>query len=230
MEYIFLDDGKRREILRVTIATMKRNDIAATILAVTGAIFAQISLDISMNIHSIRIFDTGIFVISSRAIVTMTTIFLVCLIFRRYWYELKYDQIRDMADIQDQICTGRRGKYLILEVLVNMLHSPPMADFVLEMPEQEGTSLYSLDLLLTLCTLFRFYWIFRMYFFYSYWNNEKSEKICNENSTFGGVPFAIKCEMENKPYRLLILAAITSVIFFGLAIRTCEYPYMAKSG
>ena len=69
-----------------------------------------------------------------------------------------------------------------------------------------------------------------MYFFYSSWNNERAEKICNENLTFGGVPFAIKCEMQDNPYRVLILTALTSVIFFGLAIRTCEFGYMHESG
>ena len=114
---------------------------------------------------------------------------------------------------------------MYMELIFCAIHTPPKAQYLFQMVEQFGKTTYSLDLILTLCTLFRIYWVFRLYFFYSAWNDEKSEKICNENATFGGISFAIKCEMKDRPYRLLVLIATSTVLVLGFAIRTCEYPY-----
>jgi hypothetical protein len=83
---------------------------------------------------------------------------------------------------------------------------------------------------LTLVTLFRFYLMWRVFARYSYWNDEKAEKICHQCHTFGGTSFAIKCELKERPYTILLVAILSSIFIFGYAIRAAELPYQEQAG
>lgn len=81
---------------------------------------------------------------------------------------------------------------------------------------------YTLDMIFTLITLIRFYLMWRVFARYSYWNDEKAEKICHQCHTFGGTSFAIKCELKERPYTILLVAILSSIFIFGYAIRAAE--------
>lgn len=72
--------------------------------------------------------------------------------------------------------------------------------------------------------------MWRVFTRYSYWNDEKAEKICHECHTFGGTSFAIKCELKERPYTILLVAIVISIFIFGFALRAAELPYMEVSG
>lgn len=82
-----------------------------------------------------------------------------------------------------------------------------------------------MDMVLTLFTLFRFYLMWRVFARYSYWNDEKAEKICHDCHTFGGTRFAIKCELKERPYTIILVTILGSIFIFGYAIRAAEMPY-----
>lgn len=77
-------------------------------------------------------------------------------------------------------------------------------------------------MLLQLFTLFRFYWMWRVFSRYSYWNDEKAEKICKKCHTFGGNRFALKCELKERPYSIIFTAVVSSIFIFGFALRAAE--------
>lgn len=85
--------------------------------------------------------------------------------------------------------------------------------------------MYTLDMFLTLFTLSRFYLMWRIFTSYSYWNDSRAEQICNECRTFGGTFFAIKCELKERPYTILIVMILISIFVFGFAMRAAEVPY-----
>lgn len=111
---------------------------------------------------------------------------------------------------------------MILEMIVCGIHSPPFINVSFEIPQGDDSIPYSLDVFLTLITLFRFYLMWRVFARYSYWNDEKAEKICHECHTFGGTSFAIKCELKERPYTILLVAILTSIFIFGYAMRAAE--------
>ena len=77
-------------------------------------------------------------------------------------------------------------------------------------------------MVLTLFPLIRFYLMWRVFTRFSYWNDEKAEKIGQECHTFGGTVFAIKCELKERPYTILTVAILTSIFIFGYAMRAAE--------
>ena len=97
-----------------------------------------------------------------------------------------------------------------------------MVNAIVNVPQQSDVIPYSLDMLLTLVTLSRFYLMMRVFARYSYWNDEKAEKICHQYHAFGGTGFAIKCELKERPYTILLVAILVSIFVFGYAIRAAE--------
>jgi hypothetical protein len=68
----------------------------------------------------------------------------------------------------------------------------------------------------------RVYIVWRIFTFYSSWNGEKADEICTQCLTDGGVGFALKAELKDRPYTLLGVSIIISIFVFGLAMRTAE--------
>jgi hypothetical protein len=71
----------------------------------------------------------------------------------------------------------------------------------------------------------RIYFIWRIFTFYSSWNGEKADEICNACLTDGGVGFALKAELKERPYTILVSVIFISIMVFGIALRTAERPF-----
>lgn len=112
---------------------------------------------------------------------------------------------------------------MILEMALCLVHSPPGVNLV--MPCYQGSVLiyYSLDMFCTFFTLARVYLFWRYFAKYSPWtNNEKAETICKECLCEGGISFAIKCELKERPYTIIMVAIGLSIVIFGYAMRAAE--------
>ena len=76
----------------------------------------------------------------------------------------------------------------------------------------------------------RVYLIWRIFANYSTWNNERAEEICNSCLCDGGVSFAIKAELKERPYMIIIVILVISIAVLGMALRTAERPFKDTSG
>eukprot|EP00347_Sterkiella_histriomuscorum_P002880 403366439 len=142
----------------------------------------------------------------------------------------KFQKAKETLDPHESLRTSGQFKMMIVECIVCGLHSPPGINAEIKVPQQDVEIPYSLDMVLTLITLFRFYLMWRVFARYSYWNDEKAEKICHECHTFGGTSFAIKCELKERPYTILLVTILGSIFIFGYAIRAAEMPYQEQAG
>ena len=70
--------------------------------------------------------------------------------------------------------------------------------------------------------MIRLYLGWRVYTGYSNWNDERAYKVCNENRIFGGVKFALKCEFKERPFSILTVVILFSIVIFGIALRNFE--------
>ena len=111
---------------------------------------------------------------------------------------------------------------MVIEFIICFINSPPKVNIIFYVPQMEDYVPYSLDMICTMIILMRFYLMWRVFARYSYWNDEKAEKICHECHTFGGTSFAIKCELKERPYTILLMAILSSIFIFGYAIRAAE--------
>ncbi len=83
-----------------------------------------------------------------------------------------------------------------------------------------------LDLIISSIIPFRCYLILKYFYFYSNWADEHAEKICNDCNTEGGIYFAIKAELKERPYTIVCTLMIGSILIFGFALRNAEAAMM----
>ena len=67
-----------------------------------------------------------------RSIVSITTIILVFLVYRHYKLDLQFLKIKENIDFSESLASTGNLKYLIFEVILCLIHSPPMVNFHFE--------------------------------------------------------------------------------------------------
>ena len=60
----------------------------------------------------------------------------------------------------------------------------------------------------------------------SSWADDRAEKICNECNTLGGISFAVKAELKERPYTMVGVLMILSILIFGYGLRNVEVAFM----
>ena len=114
-------------------------------------------------------------------------------------------------------------KYLIIECVVCFLHSPPGINHWFLIPNGAIACPYSLDMILTIMCIMRIYLSWRVFIGGSFWGDERAEMICRDVcNTVGGPIFALKCEMKERPYQVILYCQLCLILFFGYAIRASE--------
>jgi hypothetical protein len=86
-----------------------------------------------------------------------------------------------------------------------------------------------IDLLISIIVPLRAYLLFRIFAFYSAWADDRAEKICNECNASGGVGFAVKAELKERPYTVVSFLLVISFIIFGYGLRNIELAFMQKA-
>ena len=101
-------------------------------------------------------------------------------IYRHYKLDIMILKTKEHIDYYETLFTTGKYKYLIAELLICVVHSPPRVNATFEF-EQAGVSIqYSLDMFFTYVTLLRFFTLWRLFANYSTWNNDRAEQICLE--------------------------------------------------
>jgi hypothetical protein len=118
---------------------------------------------------------------------------------------------------------------MVLELFIWGTHSPPFVNFTFTEDQQEEELTYSLDALATIIMLFRPYHLIRVFTVHSYWSSEDTEQILSDCKILGGRDFTIKWEFKERPYTILLVSILVSILIFGFALRIAEIPYMAVS-
>ena len=80
----------------------------------------------------------------------------------------------------------------------------------------------SYNALINVITLLKSYLVLRTYQHYSNWNNERAVRTCKKFRCQATVGFAIKSELKKRPYFMLGILMIVTIVYLGLAMRTFE--------
>ena len=80
----------------------------------------------------------------------------------------------------------------------------------------------SFDALVNVITLLKSYLVLRTYQHYSQWNNERAVRTCKKMKCQATVGFAIKAELKRRPYFMLGILMLVTIVYLGLAMRTFE--------
>jgi hypothetical protein len=163
-----------------------------------------------------------------RTITSFTTLILLIFLIRHYYIRLKFEKFKQKVEISDTLySTGLIWK-LIFELLLCAIHTPPfLQNLNLSFYSDNGTlNKVDIDLFISSAIPLRVYLVFRYYTFYSSWADDRAEKICNDCNTLGGISFAIKAELKERPYTVVGVLMLMSILIFGHALRNVEVCFM----
>ena len=234
---LFLTDNIKKKIHASIERKMKINDLALIILAFIGIITNVISSSLYLTPKIIEkksiilIPNETNTVFTFRLITSITTIFLLISVIRHYNIKLEMLIFKQNVSITSSLySTGLLWK-LFAELVICAIHSPPwMNDITITFSSTTGNSstkyVVDIDLFLSSLIPLRVYLLFKLYSFYSPWADDRAQKICNECSASGGMSFAIKAELKERPFTLVGILIVLSILIFGFAIRNVELGFM----
>lgn len=157
----------------------------------------------------------------------------VCL---HYHFRLKILKLKRLILEEDNLYTAGLIPKLALELLVCAICCPPYFDYSFQGRVLSGQYEYrfplifpifaslidSYDALINVITIFKSYLVLRTYQHYSRWNDEKALKVCKSHKCQATVGFAIKAELKRRPYIMLMVLMLVTIVYLGLAMRTFE--------
>ena len=77
--------------------------------------------------------------------------------------------------------------------------------------------------------MFKSYIIIRLYTYFSKYMTETSKYLCYDSNTNSGIHFSFKCELKSRPFTILFIILISTVILFGYSLRNFEYFSIPKN-
>jgi len=156
--------------------------------------------------------------------VSVSTVILVCLIYRHYHLRHKIHRA-DAITPRKHFWQTRALTGFVIEILINIIHLPPGINFTFNMTVLGQVITYSaLDIISIIMTL-RAYLIFRLFALYSRWTKGPAAYACQINECNANTMFALKAGFKERPYIYLISTMFLGTIILGLCVRSVERPF-----
>mmetsp|Transcript_13139 Transcript_13139/g.14482 ORF Transcript_13139/g.14482 Transcript_13139/m.14482 type:complete len:461 (-) Transcript_13139:248-1630(-) len=242
MHQIWLTEKQIKTRRKETQRKMKKVDKIAATLGVIGSVLAFLESETYFDKHDEYNPDTyetttkfngyreTELTLVLRIFITLSTIILLIFVYRHYVLYLKFLKAKQKVDATDTLQTAGLLWPMIGELTFCSIHLPPRVNYEFNWEQQAKTIEYSFDSLVAAIMLFRLYLVWRLFSLYSSWADDRAEAICNKHLCEGGVNFAIKAELKERPYTIVGTVLLASIFIFGFAIRNSELPYMEESG
>jgi potassium intermediate/small conductance calcium-activated channel subfamily N protein 2 len=220
-------DRKRQKVLRIR-RTMKLNDSVGFVLALFG-VFVAFNENEDNNNHDNKSTSSGM---SMRVLVLISTIFLVMTSVRHHY--LQYLTSRELqtysSKVGNKFYKSIHFLYMLLEVCIVGVHSPPGYDKELEFDQLNGKLTISVDVILTSLTLMRAFLIPRIVWHYSKMSGERATAVCGEHGCEADILFVFRALFKEKPFLMLSFGMFISIFVFALGVRVYERPYQRDLG
>lgn len=236
--WLFYTDSLKKKIREKIQLSMKNNDKIAIFLAMIGIIFNILASSAYLEIEKVwskddskisinLIPNNSNYVVCLRTVTSLSTLILFIFLYRHYSIRLKYEIFKQKLEINSTMYSSGYLWMFLFEVLICSIHSPPFLNNIrVNINQTSGESnMVDLDIFFSSLIPLRFYLLFRYYSFYSTWADDRAEKICNECNTLGGISFAIKAELKERPYTVVSILMVLSILVFGYALRNLELSF-----
>lgn len=244
MEQLFITEGQKKSWRRLAERKMKLNDASSVFLGILGMSLAFYEHEIFFGKLNWSTDDDGnnIYTVEEkqyeerpastalRVFIMLSTLLLVYSVYNHYCILLELNKAKQKYDSYDTLRSVGLLWPMITEILYCSIHCPPGCNWVFKFKQNEGDVEYSFDTIVCIVMLGRIYLIWRNFANFSSWNDERAEEICNRCLCDGGVNFAIKAELKERPYFVMSIVMLISIFVFGTALRTAERPFKEVSG
>jgi Ion channel len=227
-----LMDRKKKSISKIK-KRLKINDTISAFLSISGVIVTLIEAEYDYS------YELGIatnppteFCNYLRISVLVSTLFLFVTIIIHHSASYKINRERQTTSegVGTSFIKSANFRWMVLEILVNCLISPPRINLRFTFPQLDGVLTLSLDGIMSACILLRTYIVIRLAKHYTKWGQQDSENICEISGCECSHLFMMKCLFKDAPYSLLCVCITLSVVVFAFAVRVFERPYNDANG
>jgi hypothetical protein len=129
-------------------------------------------------------------------------------------------------NLQDSFWRMSNMTPLMIQLVLFGTVTPPYMDNTFSGTMLDGPYRYSYDDIIFIIGLTRLYLAAKLFGHYSRWTNKHSEKICERFSTEADVMFAIKSELKQRPYLMIVLGLAALTIILGSAVCVLERSFV----
>jgi hypothetical protein len=244
--FVIFGNKYRGELVKSIQDKIRIVDYFILILAWLGGIIAIVSCENNMKFKFFLPDDTSLWNVQvmptddedmkntvkvARGINTLITFLVIILLIIHYNMYVQYQKMKMNLSPEEGLFSSGYWKYLLLEILLNICHTPPFPEEYSVKVSQRNSALppakVFLDNILTMVLLFsRSYHIIKFIAYHSKLNNFDSENICLECSTPLDFLFLIKAEFKSRPFLLVGVVMMVSVFVFGYSVRSIEMFFM----
>ena len=165
-----------------------------------------------------------------RFITTFSSLIAICLIIMHYNIRKYLLIFKQQVELGSSLISTKLLYPMLIEIILNLIHTPPYLNNIMINISTTDTNPQTipidLDLFFSVFVPFRVYLLFKFYAFYSKWGDDRAERVCKESNAEGGVGFALKAEIRDRPYFVVFFLMVTSIILFGYCLRNTEIAFM----
>jgi len=203
---------------------------AAAGIAGVSVVLALVDVDLSFEGYetSGRSLNSGLST-GLHAVSTLLTALLAWTIVK--FHELDYERLRiRKTAIGPGFRRSPQFYSMLCELLLFGLHCPPGCNFEFSFRQLRGRLELSLAEVTTVVMFTRLWLVLRGARFNSRWGSLGVEDCCTEFGCHAGSRFMLKAYFQSRPFLVLSVSLLTSLICFALMIRILERPYAIDNG
>ena len=240
ISWFFLTDSIKRKIRLEIQSKLKIIDITTILLAGIGLLTNALQSMFYLHFEILKpTYDTRTIQVNGeskryieliRFITTITTIASISLIIMHYVIRKYLLIFKHQVELGSSLISTKLIYPMLVEITINLIHTPPyMNDVMINISTTDTNSItipIDLDLFFSVFVPFRVYLIFKFYAYYSKWGDDRAERVCKECNAEGGVGFALKAEIRDRPYFVVFFLMVASIILFGYCLRNTEIAFM----
>jgi len=116
---------------------------------------------------------------------------------------------------------------LCLELVICSVTTYPYFNSTFSGSMLHGDYTYSLNDILFLLMLLRFYLVVRAYKSFSRWTESASKKFCSRFSVEPNLFFSVKSDLKERPFQVIMVSFVSCLVIIGTAIRISERSYVS---
>ena len=215
------------EKIKLLKSELKIIDTSIIILAISGLVFAVYDFERNYQNELDFRFNNQEFSERIRIFISISTCIciLLAMVRSRVSYSIKRERKVFLEESIKDYFFSSSFIGLVIEVFVVAIHSPPYINYTFEFKQLSGVLYIDLNTICCSLMMIRLFLAFRLFLHYSKWASLKVQMVCQENSVFNPLRFALKACLKDKPHYVLIPVFGISVLALGVVMQIYERPY-----
>lgn len=165
-----------------------------------------------------------------RGLNSFFTSILLLLICAHYQIHKNLLIFKQYYEINSSIWSTKLFIQLGIELIICIIHTPPYFNNIkitITSVNLVEPMKYKIDIVLfvTMFSMIKLYLVFKFFFNYSQWGDDRANRICKESNISHNILFVLKAELTEHPILILSIFYGSTILIFGYCIRSCEIGF-----